>query len=144
MTTLIAPDKLTPTHSVTMQPSPRGVLLSGIRWETYEALLTDLRDGPMRLTYDRGRLEIMAPAFNHERCKRQIGRLVETMAEVEDRPIISGGSTTFRLEDLERGLEPDECYYIAHEAEVRGRWTWILTSIPHPIWLWKSTAQAAR
>jgi Uma2 family endonuclease len=32
-------------------------------------------------------------------------------------PLHSGGNTTFRREDLERGLEPDECYWIQH-AEI--------------------------
>ncbi len=35
------------------------VLLDGIRWSTYEALLEDLGDRHIRLTYDRGSLEIM-------------------------------------------------------------------------------------
>src|SRR5262249_9991265 len=35
--------------------------------------------------------------------------------------ISSGGSTTFKRKDLKRGLEPDECYWIAHEQEVRGK-----------------------
>ncbi len=30
------------------------------------------------------------------------------------------GSMTCRREDLERGFEPDECYWIAHESQVRG------------------------
>jgi Uma2 family endonuclease len=34
-------------------------------------------------------------------------------------PIALGGSTTFQRDDVERGLEPDECFWIAHEAVVR-------------------------
>src|SRR6266702_3350438 len=99
-------------------PRPSSILLTGIRWQTYETLLADLRDRPIRLTYDHGKLEIMAPTFNHERSKRQIGRLVETLAEENDLEILSGGSTTFRREDLERGLEPDDCFYIANVPAV--------------------------
>jgi Uma2 family endonuclease len=100
-------------------PRPVGsILLTGIRWQTYETLLADLRDRPIRLTYDRGKLEIMAPTFNHERSKRQIGRLVETLAEDSDVEILSGGLTTFRREELERGLEPDDCFYIANVPAV--------------------------
>ncbi|MEM7204057.1 MAG: Uma2 family endonuclease [Planctomycetota bacterium] len=32
-----------------------------------------------------------------------------------------GGSTTWRREDLDRGLEPDECYWVENEPNVRGR-----------------------
>jgi Uma2 family endonuclease len=31
------------------------------------------------------------------------------------------GSTTFRREDLERGFEPDSCFYIQNEERVRGK-----------------------
>lgn len=101
--------------------TPRGILLSGIRWPTYEAILADLEDRPIRLTYDRGRLEIMAPSFNHERCKKKVGRVVETLAEEKGLEIVSGGSATFRLEDLEKGLEPDDCFYIQNAALVLGK-----------------------
>src|ERR1700675_3698519 len=99
----------------------KGILLSGIGWHTYEALLADLKNRPIRLTYDRGNLEIMAPTFNHERCKPKGGRIVETLAEETNQPIVSGGSTTFRREDLERGLEPDDCFYLANVAAILGK-----------------------
>src|SRR5262249_8000629 len=35
--------------------------------------------------------------------------------------IYSSGSMTCRREELARGLEPDECYWIEHEPLVRGR-----------------------
>ncbi len=38
------------------------ILLQGIRWETYERLLDEAGDQPIRLTYDRGDLEIMTPS----------------------------------------------------------------------------------
>ena len=41
--------------------------------------------------------------------------------EVLNIPILSLGNTTFRREDFARGLEPDECWYIGHEAPMRER-----------------------
>jgi Uma2 family endonuclease len=41
------------------------------------------------------------------------------------------GSTTFRREDLERGFEPDSCFYIQNE-EVRGKDRMDLTVDPPP------------
>jgi hypothetical protein len=38
-----------------------------------------------------------------------------------DIEVISGGNLTCRNEVMKRALEPDECYWIAHEAEIRGR-----------------------
>src|SRR5260370_377378 len=39
---------------------------------------------------------------------------------------------TFRREDLDRGLEPDNCYYIQHETAVRERDEIDLTIDPPP------------
>jgi len=95
------------------------VLLHGVSWTTYEALLEEVLNRRVRLTYDRGELEIMTPSNEHERCKRKTGRLIETMTEELGIPIQSGGSTTFKDALKKKGLEPDECYWIANEARVR-------------------------
>jgi Uma2 family endonuclease len=97
------------------------VLLHNIAWETYEAILADMEDRAIRLTYDQGDLEIMSPSDEHERIKSLIGRMIETMTEELDIPIRSVGSTTLRRQLKRRGLEPDECYYVAHETQMRGR-----------------------
>ncbi len=96
------------------------VVLSGISWSTFESL-ADSDQAGARFTYDRGYLEIMAPSGEHEQLKRALGRMVETMTEQFGIPIRSGGSTTLRSQLKDRGLEPDECYYVASESRVRGR-----------------------
>lgn len=96
------------------------VRLSRISWDTYERLLAELDERSIRLTYDRGELEIMSPSQRHERFKRLIGRIIEEVTLELGIPLMSCGSTTWRQRLQERGLEPDECYYIAHEAQVRG------------------------
>lgn len=98
------------------------VLLRNVRWSTYEALLADMGErGGVRLTYDRGDLEIMSPSPKHERGKSLIGRMVETLTLELGIPVRTAGSTTLRRAFLEKGLEPDECYWVTREAEVRGR-----------------------
>jgi Uma2 family endonuclease len=47
--------------------------------------------------------------------------LVETLTEELNIPLQSGGSTTFDREDLDRALEPDECYYLKNEPAVRDK-----------------------
>lgn len=55
------------------------VVLGNISWQQYHAIGEVLRDRPrLRLTYDRGRLEIMTTSSEHERIKRILGRLIET------------------------------------------------------------------
>ena len=97
------------------------VLLHGVRWSTYEALLKDLGDRHVRLTYDNGSLEIMTLSPRHEWSKKLIGRMLEAMTEELNIPIRSGGSTTFKRELQNKGLEPDECYWVANEPAVRKR-----------------------
>ena len=70
--------------------------LSGISWETYETLLAELSDRRLRLTYNRGTLEIMAPSLEHELSKEVLGRFIETLAEEFDIKIYPLGSTTFK------------------------------------------------
>jgi Uma2 family endonuclease len=96
-------------------------VLHNVSWETYEALLRERgNDGP-RMAYDRGELEIMSPSPKHEKLKKVVARLVEAYSEELAIDIGSTGSTTFRLQLKERGLEPDESYYVQNEARVRGR-----------------------
>jgi Uma2 family endonuclease len=84
-------------------------------------LLRDIGEQRLLITFDKGDLEIMAPSIYHEHYKVIIGRLIETLTLALDIPILSAGNTTFRREDLEKGLEPDECYYVQHERQIRDR-----------------------
>ena len=69
------------TSNTLIQPAEI-IHLSGISWQTYENLLTDLSASRrLRLTYNRGTLEIMVPSPEHERYKQVLGRFVETLAE---------------------------------------------------------------
>nr|WP_290228380.1 Uma2 family endonuclease [Trichocoleus desertorum] len=97
------------------------VQLSGISWQTYQALLSELSDRRLCLTYNQGNLEIMVPSPEHEFYKTLMGRFVETIAEELKIKIHPLGSTTFAREDLGRGLEPAECFYIRNQAAVKGK-----------------------
>jgi Uma2 family endonuclease len=103
-------------------PLDEHVLLRGITWDTYEAILSDI-EGNRRLylTYDNGDLEIISPSPKHESAKRLIGRMVEAYTEELGIPIRSLGSSTFKFKVEKKGLEPDECYYLANEARIRGK-----------------------
>ena len=109
------------------------VVLQGVSWPTYQALLHDLESSPSRrLTYDQGILEIMVPLPPHEGYKKRMGRMVEVITEETETEIRSLGSTTWSREDLEKGLEADECYYIQNELAVRGKAEIDLTTDPPP------------
>lgn len=97
------------------------LLLHNVDWATYDRLLHDLEGHHLRLNYDRGRLEIMTTSSDHERWKTLLARFFEILTLELNVPIMGVGNFICRREDLERGLEPDECWYIAHESVVRGR-----------------------
>lgn len=106
--------------TTTLPKNTNRILLGNISWQTYQALLKDIEKQPaIRLTYDRGQLEIMTPLDPHESYKKLMGRFVEALTEELSIEIRSLGSKTCKREDLARGLEPDQCYYIQNERVVR-------------------------
>src|SRR5882672_4703239 len=120
------------TAVTSISEAPRSIVLHGVSWQTYETLLREIGEQHIFLTYDRGDLEIMAPSNFHERYKKVVARLIEILTLELDIPIVSGGNTTFRREDLEKGLEPDECYYVQHEPQMRDKWEVDLSQDPPP------------
>jgi Uma2 family endonuclease len=93
-------------------------VLRGVPWWTYVALRDALDDhAGLKLTYLEGTLELMSPSRLHEDAKKIIARLLEAWV-VERRIDLRGfGSTTFRREARQRGLEPDECYKLGKLEE---------------------------
>jgi Uma2 family endonuclease len=115
----------------TLAPSEQIVQLSGISWQTYETLLAEIGDRQIRLTYNRGNLQIRVPSPEHERFKTIMGRFVETLAEELDVRIEPLGSTTFKRPELS-GAEPDECFYIQNISAVKGKKRIDLNQDPPP------------
>ncbi len=108
--------------TVTLDRTSNHICLPSIRWQTYRAIADDLEAQPSkRLTYDNGLLEIRMPSDLHENYKKILGRIVEALTETLGMEILSLGSMTCDREDLARGLEPDQCYYIQNEARVWGK-----------------------
>lgn len=110
----------------------RRFVLHDVGWEGYQTLLKMIADRPIRLTYDRGSVELMAPLLVHEHYGNRLGFMIEAITEELDIPRVGCGSTTFNREDLERGLEPDECYYIGNTERVVGKKRIDLTVDPPP------------
>jgi Uma2 family endonuclease len=92
----------------------RHIVLHGISWDEYTRTLLerDAEGSHSHVTYDNGEMEIMTHGDNHERAKTALARLIETYALEADIPILGLGEVTCRREDLLKGLDPDECYYV--------------------------------
>lgn len=117
--------------TVIEQPVQRLVLYS-VPWKSYEGLLHALDGRRLRISYDRGTLEIMTIAFPHEFFKTLFARMIETLTLELNIPLVPGGSMTFRREVLERGVEADECYWIANAALMLGKVEYDIESDPPP------------
>ncbi len=105
-----------------LNPPEQRIMLRNVSWETYERLLADHTDSSSpRFTYDRGALEIMSPSPEPERVNRSIAMFVEVLAETMNLDWDNLGSTTFKREDLERGFEPDSCFYIQNAELIKGK-----------------------
>lgn len=108
------------TATLPEQLVTRCVLLDHVTWKAYDALVESWQDLSRRMTYDRGRLEIVSPSPLHERSKGLICRLVEMFTYEKDVPCRLGDSLTFRLPEAQRGLEPDGCYWVQSVPRLRG------------------------
>src|SRR4051794_1788274 len=98
---------------------PQYQLLRGQTWQDYKRALADRERSRRRyrITYDQGVLEIMPVGLPHERWKTRLASLIELFMMDRSIPYDSLGNWTFQREDLDRGLEPDVCYYIQHESD---------------------------
>jgi len=108
---------------VTVQsPATDRTVLYHISWDTYQSILRDHESSSApRFSYDRGTLEIMSPLPIHERFGRLLDLFVSVVSEETGKDAYGLGSTTFSREDLQRGFEPDACFYFEHIEKVRGK-----------------------
>lgn len=95
------------------------VVMENVPWAVYLGLVENSDGRHTRIAYDQGVMEIMSPSRVHETEGHLIGRMVEAFTEEAGLPLDSVASTTFKRDDLERGFEADESYYIANAAAVR-------------------------
>ena len=114
-------------------PAEQKVVLHNVRWETYERLMDERGESRVpRFAFDRGELEIMSPQAEHESISYAAALLIEVLAEEMDIDVYGLGSTTFKREDIERGFEPDQCFYVENWEFIRGKKRLDLTVDPPP------------
>ncbi len=111
----------------------QSLLLREVSWGEFEAILAELgQHRNTRIAYTNGLLEIMAPLPEHEYFKQSISIAIEDIAEVLEQDYESYGSTTWRRQAEQAGLEADNCFYFQNEAQIRGRLEFDLTQDPPP------------
>lgn len=111
----------TPTRS-TQADGDQCVALRDIGWEGYTTMLRLRGDRAMpRMVYLDGDLLLMSPSFPHERLAFRLGVFVTEIVVGLDIPCVPARSTTFRRRKKRGGVEGDQTFYLAHEAQVRGK-----------------------
>src|SRR5438093_5174870 len=114
-------------------PVGAALVFQQVSWKEYEELLRDLDDRPgLRVSYDEGKLEIMSPHPEHEEYKDFIFRMVCAFAEEHGITLETRGSATWKRRKLQKGTEPDTCFYVASAGRIIGKWKIDLESDPPP------------
>lgn len=89
------------------------IVLPDVSWQQFETLLVELGKGRQtRLTYLRGKLEMMAPVEVHERCSRLIDSLILVVVDEIGTSITSLMPVTLKQAEIGCATEPDACYYL--------------------------------
>jgi len=95
------------------------VMLYDVGWSDFERLLEVRGDrAGHRVAYLEGALELMTPSRDHEALKTTFARLLEAYAEELGIELEGYGSWTLTRKEVERALEPDECYSIGRAGAV--------------------------
>ena len=112
----------------------QAIVLTGVSWDVYQILLKTLFEEHLhaRTTYDRGRFEVMPTSRLHEIIKSLLARMLEAWADALNIPYNFGGEMSCEREDLQCGLQPDECYWIRNAARVSGKTELDFTVDPPP------------
>ncbi len=123
----------TTTHADPAVGNPDGgLILDDVPWIDYESMLKIVGERRVRVTYDAGTMEVAMPSQRHEQASQLFGLFVPRLAEELGIPYEPLGMTTWKRPDIEKGLEPDQCYYIQNEAVVRDRGSIDLEIDPPP------------
>lgn len=93
------------------------VILDRVPWAQYDSLVKwrGERASP-RLSFNRGRLEIMSPSRWHDRLGRRIALLVQVYADHRGIVADASGSWTIRAEP-KVGAEPDESFVFRDDLD---------------------------
>jgi Uma2 family endonuclease len=98
------------------------VVFHHLNWQAYQQILQAIGESRCaHLIYDRGTLEIAMPLEEHEFYRELIGLFIRILVVEIGLKIKTMGSTTLNRQDLERGAEPDNAYYIQNQSRVAGK-----------------------
>src|SRR5678815_3125963 len=111
---------------------PHSVVFRDASWRFYKSMLDEFDEQPSRINYDRGTLEIMTLSIEHESYKTVLGMMIGLLALTFRLKVKHGGSSTLKRLTKRKGLEADQCYWIANELAMRTKKRINLKTDPPP------------
>ncbi len=103
-------------------PPDAMTIFRNMAWEEYKSIVKALGNAPrFRIAYDNGTLQIMTTSPKHERIKMLFGWLVLELVKAAGQPFDSIGSATLMNDQIRKGTEPDDCYYLQNASRVIGK-----------------------
>jgi Uma2 family endonuclease len=133
MPTMTPTTHLEVIEAVEHMPIASRLVVHDFSWDEYEHLMEKFtnRRNP-RFSYDCGRLEVVSPGPLHDRYEALIVRLVTEFCEAHDLLCEPYGHTTWKREDLFKGVEADGSFFISNARCVIGKKEFNLEVDPPP------------
>jgi Uma2 family endonuclease len=97
-------------------------LIRNIDWKAYRQISDVLGEHHgYRLSYDGRDLELMTKSKRHGRYGHFLSAIVQIVTAAMGLELDSCGDMTCDRKDLEKGIEPDDCFYIQNEPLMRDK-----------------------
>lgn len=133
--TQVFPQHPTP-HQNGMSKSPpteNRIVLPGVNWQQFETLMVELGgDRSARLTYDHGKLEMMTPLPDHDRCTKLIESLILVLLDELHLRVKTIAPILLLALDRERATELNAGYYFDRSPDLEGHTVVDLTQTNPP------------
>lgn len=109
------------------------VVLQDVKWDQYEQLLKELgAKRQTRLTFCRGKLEMMHPIEAHERCSKLIESLLIVLGEEKQFPLTTIAPIVLKHPEYGYATETDTGYYLQENAPQKRKAAVVLPTDPPP------------
>ena len=103
-------------------PLGQRLLVRNVSWSELESILSEMGDErAARIAYSAEVLEIRMPLPKHERTKSILGDAIKILLEELAIDCECFGSTTFKRQEMNYGIEPDDCFYIQNHRLMIGK-----------------------
>ena len=103
-------------------PADTTVVIHDQSWDDYEEVLESVGENRgLRISYDEGTLQIMTLSPEYEKYSSLIHDLVRLVSLRLRIKVLSFGSATMKKPRKEKGLEPDDCFYVQTADLIAGK-----------------------